>query len=52
VATLEKPGIEMLFQLLDLESHGGLGHVENVSGLGETELFRHRVKYLKSAVGH
>jgi len=52
VAAVEQAGVEVLFQLLDLEGDGRLGHVEVFRGTGEGPVLRHRVEYLESAICH
>jgi hypothetical protein len=52
VAAIEKPGIEVLFELLDLKSHRGLRHEQDICRLGERQLFGNRMKYLQAAISH
>lgn len=49
---VEQAGVEVLFQLLDLEGDRRLGHVEVLCRAGEGPVLRHRVEYLESAICH
>jgi hypothetical protein len=42
----------VLFELLDLESHGRLRHEQHFGRLGERQLLGNRVKNLKPAISH
>ena len=52
VAAVEQPRVEMLFQLLDLESHRRLCHEQHFRRLGEGQLLGDCVKDLQSPIGH
>jgi hypothetical protein len=49
---VKQPGVELFFQLLDLEGHGGLGHEQGFGGPGEGPVPRHRVENLETSIGH
>ena len=52
VVPLEKPGVEMLFELLYLERDRRLRHEKLFRGLGEAQLLRDRVEDLQTPVSH
>ena len=52
MAAIQQAGIEVLLELLDLESDGGLRHVEMLGCARERAVLCHRVEYLKSAICH
>jgi hypothetical protein len=52
MGTVEQAGVEILFELADLERNRGLRHVQRLGRLGETEQPRHGVEYLQSPVSH
>jgi hypothetical protein len=52
VATVEQARVEVLFELLDLESHSRLRHEQHFGRLGKRQLLGNRVKYLKPAIRH
>jgi hypothetical protein len=52
MATIEQPGIEMLFQLLDLKGHRRLGHEQDLGRLGKRQLLGHRMEHLKPPISH
>jgi hypothetical protein len=37
MGSIEQAGIEVFFELPNLEGHGGLGHVEGFGGFGEAQ---------------
>jgi hypothetical protein len=49
---IEKPGIEMFFQLLDLEGDRRLGHEQHFGRFGKRELLGDGMEHLQSAIGH
>jgi len=52
LSTVEKPGIELLFQLANLESHSRLGHMQLFSRFGKIQQPSHSVKNFESPVRH
>jgi hypothetical protein len=52
VAPVEQAGVELFFQLLDLEGHGRLGHEQRLSGTGEGSVPGNGVKNLEAAISH
>ena len=49
---IEKAGVELLLQLLDLESDRRLGHEKRLRRLGERQVFRYRMKDLQAPQTH
>ncbi len=52
VAAIKQARVEVLFELLDLESHGRLGHEQYIRRLGKRQLFGNRMKNLQTTIGH
>jgi hypothetical protein len=52
MGAVEQPGVELVFQLADLERHRRLRHAERFPRLGEREVLRDRVEYLKPPIRH
>ena len=49
---VEEPHVQVLLELLDLESDCRLGHEQRLGSLGEGKVLRYRMEYLKAPVGH
>jgi hypothetical protein len=49
---VEQARVELLFQLLDLEGHRGLGHEQRFGSPGEGSVAGNRVENLKSTISH
>src|SRR5205814_7754671 len=52
LGAVEEAGIEILLELLDLERDGRLRHEKRIRRLGERQMLRDRVEYLKVSVRH
>jgi hypothetical protein len=52
VAPVEQAGVELFFQLLDLEGHRGLGHEQRFRSPRKRALACNRVENLKATIGH
>jgi hypothetical protein len=52
VRAFKQTGIEMFFELLDLEGHRRLGHEQQFRRLGKRQLFGNGVENLKAAISH
>jgi hypothetical protein len=49
---LEQARAVLLFQLLDLEGDGRLGHEQGIGGAGKAQMFGYGMKNLQAPVSH